>query len=310
MPALDVVLREATSRLAAAGVASPRADAELLAAQVIGGSRGEVLAAALRGTALTADQADVLEALVVRREAREPLQHLTGRAAFRSLELLVGPGVFVPRPETEVLAGLAVEAASGLDTPLVVDLCTGSGAVALAVADEVPQARVVAVEKENDAFRWACRNREVLGLDGADTRGVPRVDLRRGDAVDAHTGVLADLVTAGPDGRPLGTADVVVANPPYIPPDMVPVDPEVAEHDPRAALYGGGPDGLDVPRGVVRAAAGLLRPGGLLLMEHADVQGPATRALVAGDGWQDAVTLPDLAGRDRVLRVRRTDSRR
>lgn len=303
MPTLDAVLREATQRLAAAGVASPRADAELLAGHVLGGSRGEVLAAALRGTALSPAQAQALEALVVRRAAREPLQHLTGRAAFRSIELLVGPGVFVPRPETELLAGLAVDAArtlaaDGVMRPLVVDLCTGSGAVALAVATEVPAARVVGVERENDAFRWACRNREALGLDD-------RVDLRRGDAVDAHTGVLADLVGRGRSG----TVDVVVANPPYIPPGMVPVDPEVADHDPRAALYGGGDDGLEVPRGVVRAAFGLLRPGGVLLMEHADVQGAATRALVDGDGWEGCATVPDLAGRDRVLRVTRVPSR-
>lgn len=280
---------------------SPRADAELLAGHVLRLSRGEVTAAALRGFRVSPGAADTLSDLVAARADRVPLQHLTGRAPFRGLELQVGPGVFVPRPETELAAELAVAEAArlgarprpaGIPAPLVVDLCTGSGAIALAVAAEVPDVQVVAVELEPQALAWAHRNLEALPGPVAG-----RVRLRGGDAVDAHTGVLADLA---------GQVDVVVANPPYIPPGAIPVDPEVAEHDPQAALYGGGDDGLEVPRGVVRAAAGLLVAGGLFVMEHADTQGSATRALVAGPGWADGHTRDDLAGRPRVLVARRT----
>ncbi|HET9654699.1 MAG TPA: peptide chain release factor N(5)-glutamine methyltransferase [Kineosporiaceae bacterium] len=297
---LAALLRAAAARLAAAGVASPRADAEQLAAHVLGLSRGELLAASCRGHVLPAGPARTFAELIAVRAQRVPLQHLTGRAPFRELLLRVGPGVFVPRPETELAAQLAVDEAArlaalprpaGLPGPLVVDLCTGSGAIALAVATEVPQVRVVAVELEEDAHAWAQANLAEL-----DPQAAARVRLLRGDAVDAHRGVLADLA---------GQVDVVVANPPYIPARAVPVDPEVAEHDPRQALYGGGEDGLDVPRGVIRAAAGLLVPGGLLVMEHADTQGPSTRALAAGPVWEGARTVEDLTGRPRVLVARR-----
>jgi release factor glutamine methyltransferase len=209
---------------------------------------------------------------------------------------VVGPGVFVPRPETEVVAGLAIDeaariAAAGRE-PLVVDLATGSGAIALALATEVPAARVVAVELDPHAHAWAARN--VSGLPDTVRR---RVDLRLGDAVRADRGIASDLA---------GSVDVVVSNPPYIPPGSRPVDPEVAEHDPALALYGGGADGLEVPRGVVAAAAGLLVPRGLLVMEHADTQGPAARALAEGPGWRDVRTVEDLTGRPRVLVARRS----
>ena len=296
---LGVLLRDAAAQLSAAGIASARADAELLAGHVLDLSRGEVAAAALRGLRLPADAADRFAELVAARRERVPLQHLTGRAPFRGLELQVGPGVFVPRPETELAAGLAVQEAArladlprpaGMPLPLVVDLCTGSGAIALAVATEVPGVRVVAVELAAHALAWAQRNRAAQPAEV-----VARLELRAGDAVGADTGVLADLA---------GRVDVVVANPPYIPSGAVPVDPEVAEHDPRVALYGGGTDGLDVPRAVVRAAAALLVPGGLLIMEHADTQGPATRALAAGPGWSQVATREDLTGRPRVLLAR------
>ncbi|MBI4943696.1 MAG: peptide chain release factor N(5)-glutamine methyltransferase, partial [Actinobacteria bacterium] len=147
----------------------------------------------------------------------------------------------------------------------------------LSVADEVPQARVVALELDPSAVAWARRNVERLALGD-------RVDVRAGDVT---------------------RADVVLANPPYIPPGMVPTEPEVRDHDPEVALYGGGTDGLEVPRAVVACAAALLRPGGVLAMEHADVQGDSARALVAGAGWTDARTLTDLAGRPRTLGARR-----
>lgn len=280
-PTLDAALRDATATLTAAGVPTPRVDAELLAAHLLGTDRSGVRTAAVLGRPAP----DGLAALVARRAARTPLQHLTGTAGFRRLELAVGPGVFVPRPETEVVAGVAIDAAravaaTGRD-PVVVDLCTGSGALALAVADEVPQAVVHAVELDARAHAWAARN-------VAEQPAGRRVRLVRGDARTA----LTELD---------GAVDVVVSNPPYVPSDAVPVDPEVADHDPAVALYGLGPDGLEVPRGVLIAAARLLRPGGTLVVEHADVQGADVRALLGDPAtWTDVRTLPDLTGRDRM----------
>jgi len=297
--ALRVALRDAAARLADAGVISPRVDAELLAAHVLGWSRGELAAAALAGRAVPPDRLERLAALVDQRADRVPLQHLTGLAPFRSLELRVGPGVFVPRPETEQVAEPAVRAAAELGAAelagsgpgagaLVVDLCTGSGALALAVAVEVPTARVIALELDPQALAWAAENVARLAPG--------RVDLRAGDVAGADRGVLADVA---------GSVDVVVSNPPYIPDGARPTEPEVADHDPELALYGGGEDGLATPRAVVATALGLLRPGGLLVMEHAEGQGAATRRLASGPEWGPAVTLPDLTGRDRALVVRR-----
>lgn len=274
--------------LAAAGCSSPAADAHLLVAHVLGVPRRDLARRIVLREQLDGARLAALADLTRRRANREPLQHLTGVAGFRTIEILVGPGVFVPRAETELSAGLAVQAAAGRSDPLVVDLCTGSGAIALAVAAEIPAARVVGVEVSADAVAWARRNVEHLGL-GA------RVEIRAGDAGDPA--VVDDLA---------GAADVVVANPPYIPPDAEPVEPEVRDHDPAVALYGGGPDGLAVPRRVVAVAATLLQPAGTFVMEHGEAQGAATRALVAGEAWQDAATQVDLTGRDRALVVRRS----
>jgi len=277
---LEEALREATRRLADAGVPSPRADAEQLAAHLLGTGRGELAARAIRGDAAPSG----LDDLVAERCRRVPLQHLTGTAGFRGLELRVGPGVFVPRPETEVLAGLAVEAARAAAAdgePVVVDLGTGSGAIALAVAREVPAARVHAVEISPSAHAWAAQNLQDTG-----------VDLRLGDAATAFD----DLDSA---------VDVVVSNPPYIPPGSVPVDPEVADHDPGVALYGGGPDGLAVPRAVIATAARLLRDGGLLAVEHADSQQVAVLDLLDSPAWREQRGHTDLAGRPRCVTARR-----
>jgi len=273
-------LAAAATRLAEAGVPSAWADAQALAAHTLGVSRAELA----RLIVLGGPAPEGLPDLVARRAAREPLQHITGRASFRRLDLRVGPGVFIPRPETEVVAGIAIEEARASAHPVVVDLCTGSGAIALAVADEVPAARVVAVEVDPAAHAWAARNVAAAG---------GRVDLRLGDVADRR--LTGDLD---------GAVDVVVANPPYIPPDGTPVDLEVSLHDPPLALYGGGDDGLSVPREVVAAAHRLLRPGGLLVMEHAESQAEAARALVAGTGWVDLHTVVDLAGRPRALVAR------
>ncbi|MGV8966797.1 MAG: peptide chain release factor N(5)-glutamine methyltransferase [Cellulomonas sp.] len=289
---LGEALRWAEDFLADAGVPSPRVDAELLAAHLLGLTRGEVQVAAILGRPAPAGLTD----LVTRRATRVPLQHLTGSAPFRGLELAVGPGVFVPRPETEQVAQIAIDEADAVvrrgGEALVVDLCTGSGAIALAVAHEVRGAVVHAVELDALAHSWAERNVRELA---ADLPPTSRVVLHRGDARTA----LAELD---------GTVDVVVSNPPYVPPGAVPVDPEVAEHDPAVALYGLGADGLEVPRGIVGAAARLLRPGGLLVVEHAEVQDGAARAMVDRTGaFTPARTGHDLTGRARMVIARRSD---
>ncbi len=253
------VRRDVVERLNAAGVPSPHADADQLIEFVVG-RRGF-------DPRLTPAQTAHLEALVDARCRRVPLQHLTGSAGFRYLDIEVGPGVFIPRPETEVLVDIA------LRHPFAsaVDLCTGSGAIALSLATET-QARVIAVEKDPAALRWAHRN---VGT---------RVELRQAD-------VCAD------DLRGLGPVDLVVSNPPYIPEGMVPRDPEVALHDPHVALFGG-PDGLDVVRCVIRQARAMLAPGARLLIEHGESQAGQVRELL--EGFTAVTTWQDLTGRDRV----------
>lgn len=277
---LRALLRETVALFATTGIPTPDSDAELLIGHVLGISRGAVQAKAVAGADLTQEQAVQLDELVARRAAREPLQHLTGHAPFRCLDLLVGPGVFVPRPETETVAQLAIDALQAVASPepVAVDLGTGSGAIALALATEVPHARVIAVERSPEAFAWAGRNAEHVGA--------PNVRVVLGDLVDA----LPEL-----DGR----VDVVVSNPPYIPDDAIPRDPEVRLHDPATALYGG-PDGLDVVRVISSRAAVLLRPGGLLVLEHGELQAAEVRALLTADGWRAAATTRDLLGRDRA----------
>jgi release factor glutamine methyltransferase len=262
------------------GIASPDADAVELAAFALGTDAADVRRRMVLRDPADAGFLDTYDGLVEERLARIPLQHLTGRAHFRRLTLAVGPGVFVPRPETEVTTGLAIAAASAAGPhPLVLDLCTGSGAIALAVKDELPAARVLGVELSDLAHGWAVANRDRLGLD---------VELRCGDATTAFD----DLE---------GEADVVVSNPPYIPVGAVPVDPEVRDHDPAVALYGGSLDGLAVPLAVAARAAVLLRAGGVLVMEHADSQGVTLpRALRATGEWVDVVDHTDLVNRPRT----------
>lgn len=282
-------VRAATHVLADAGVASAPVDALVLAAHALGVEVAEARRVlVLGGVAAPAGYA----ALVAERARRVPLQHLTGQAHFRSLTLKVGPGVFVPRPETETLVSLALEALDTLNapegpagrarsaTPLVVDLCTGSGAIALSLKAERPALQVRAVELDPLAHAWAVANRDRLALD---------VELRLGDARTAYPELA-------------GQVDLVTCNPPYIPTDQVPVDPEVRDHDPELALYGGSADGLAIPLAMADRAADLLRPGGRLFMEHADVQGPALlRALAATGEWACATDHADLTGRPRVV---------
>lgn len=274
--AAERLLEEAVASLTQAGVPSPQVDAELLLAHVMGLPR-----AMLRSRAKPQEpQRRAYLELVEARARRVPLQHLTGSAAFRYVDLEVGPGVFVPRPETELLAGWAVEQAQAREVPVVVDLCTGSGAIALSIVHEVPTARVHAVELDEGALSWAERN--LLGTG---------VDLRQGDAFDAF----ADLD---------GTVDVVVCNPPYIPLEAwESVAPEARDHDPVLALWSG-EDGLDAMRRLEETAWRLLRPGGVVGAEHADAQGGSAPAVFAGR-WRDVVDHDDLAGRPRFVTATR-----
>jgi len=269
---------QATQRLADAGVPSPRNDAEELAAFVHGVKRGTL------HTVKDVDFDARYWEVIARREAREPLQHITGRAFFRYLELQVGPGVFVPRPETESVVGWAIDAVRAMDVvePLIVDLCTGSGAIALALAQEVPRSRVHAVELSEDALAWTRKN-----MEGS------RVDLRQGNALDAFP----DL-----DGQ----VDLVISNPPYIPlTEWEYVAPEARDHDPELALFSG-EDGLDLIRGLERTAHRLLRPGGVVVVEHADTQGGQVPWIFTEErGWADAADHPDLNNRPRFATARR-----
>ncbi len=282
---LAQVLTRATAALAQ--VPSPRVDAELLAAHLLyDGSRSRLQHAALMGERLTPDQVAEYEALVARRASREPLQHITGSAPFYRLELSVGPGVFVPRPETELLVEEALKvlnarakSASGTDSATgalrIVDLCTGSGAIAAAIKSELPNAQVFAVELSEDAIPYTRKNLEPLG-----------VHLVQGDALTA----LPELA---------GTFDAVLSNPPYIPPANVPADPEAALHDPDMALYGGGEDGMQMPSAIAARAFELLAPGGLFIMEHDDTQEEAVAELLTRIGFEGYYPVRDLNNRPR-----------
>ena len=267
------LLAAATERLAAAGVDSPRVDAELLLAALLDVPRSRLITAGEppRSIALAYDEH------VSRRVAREPLQHITGRAPFRHIEVEVGPGVFVPRPETELLVDAVLTHLRGIDRPAVVDLCSGSGALALAIADEVATAGVVALEYSLAAQRWLTRN-----------AAGSRVRVVIGDVRDP------ELL------RPLyGQADAVVANPPYVP---LPTDvaPEVLA-DPREAVFAG-PDGLDLIPAVVSRAADLLRAGGLLAMEHDESHAGEVLDILDDDGrWASCDPRRDLSGRPRYV---------
>jgi release factor glutamine methyltransferase len=229
---------------------------------------------------LSAADGAAFAALVERRAAREPLQHITGKAPFRSMELSIGPGAFVPRPETEQVAQFAIDALRSVASPqpLGVDLGTGSGAIALAMATEVPHARIWGVENSPEAYLWARRNQAESGADNI-------------------TMVFVDLADALPELN--NTVDVVISNPPYIPVDAIPRDPEVRLFDPEPALYGG-VDGLDVVHAVSASALRLLRAGGTLVMEHGELQAAAIADLLRADGWSAVATHRDLLGRDRA----------
>jgi release factor glutamine methyltransferase len=293
---VDGLVAQAATRLTEAGVASARVDAMALLGHVLGVDASEVARRAILRASVGETEAAAYDGLVSERCRRVPLQHLTGVAHFRRLSLRVGPGVFVPRPETELavshvlsaLATLSPDLPRGAE-PVVVDLCTGSGAIALSVRDESPDTRVYAVELSPEAHAWARANIDALRLD---------VDLRLADATDA-TGDAQALPELD------GLVDVVVSNPPYIPVDRVPVDPEVRDHDPELALYGGSIDGLAIPLAVADRAWRLLRPGGRFVMEHADEQGEALVERLTARGWAGVEDHRDLAGRPRHVTATR-----
>jgi release factor glutamine methyltransferase len=260
---VKVTISKAISLLTEAKVSSPQVDAELLLAHVVGVERSQLITI----NQISDEQLSDFEDLVARRANRVPLQHLTGVAYFRHLELAVGPGVFVPRPETELLVDAAIAHLKNIPAPRnAVDLCSGSGAIALSIALEVPGTIVLAVELSDDAVKWLAHN--IVDHAGQLEAVGSHVYIHHGNAGDRT--LLADMV---------GEIDAVVTNPPYIPTDMIPRDPEARDHDPAIALFSG-QDGLDVAREVVVVAADLLKPGGFFGMEHADVQGESVPALV------------------------------
>ena len=264
---------EATAILRDAGVPSPRVDAELLADHLLKVGLGRLRAMMLGDTPAPAGY----EALVAERAGRIPLQHITGVAHFRYLELAVGPGVFIPRPETESVVQLVIDHVKDMGNPRIVDLGTGSGAIAGSIAHEVPGAEVHAVEVSAFAHAWAAKNLAPLGV---------------------HL-VLGDLRNALQELN--GTVDVVVSNPPYIPAEAIPNEPEVALHDPPEALYGGGADGMELPTAAAASAARLLVPGGYFVMEHAEVQAEWIAAMLGRSGsWTRISTHRDLNGKERA----------
>jgi release factor glutamine methyltransferase len=273
------LLSESSGKLKEAGVASAIVDAELLACYCLGISRSELSLMVATNQEFPAESLEIFGPSLARRVAREPLQHITGMAPFRHLELKVGPGVFTPRPETEQVVGFALERISNWPNPLIVDLCAGSGAIAISLATEVSGSTVFAVEKSSEAFAYLRENAAGYGLAEANLRN-------------------EDLENSLPELD--GQVDLVISNPPYIPNDAIPIDLEVQLHEPSMSLYGG-VDGLDVVRQISTRAMKLLKPGGLLVMEHADTQSSAIGKLLLTEGWLEIVARADLAGKDRMI---------
>lgn len=269
------VLRRAAEYLAGHGVESPRETAEVLLMHVLGTDRAGLYA---RREALSTAQARAFGRALCQRCAGTPLQHLTGEQRFRGLPLEVAPGVFIPRPETEVVAEVALEAVAALPSPVVVDVGTGTGAIALSVKAERPDARVLATDVAGEAVALARRNAGRLGLD---------IEVLEGD-------LLAPL----PD-EVRGRVDLVVSNPPYVTAEEYEALPVEVRAEPPGALLGG----VEFHRRLARESRTWLRPGGWLVMEVGAAQGGEVRGLLEG-GYEVVEVLPDLAGRDRVVRGR------
>lgn len=274
-------------RLAAAGIENAEQESNLIIAHVTNERVGEMLTRQILGKTLSSEQENRVENIVSEREDRVPLQHLTGKAAFRSIELDVGPGVFIPRPETEFLTQLVIDEVleNPAQAPLVVEFCAGSAAISLAIVNEITHAEVIAVELETNAHAWAERNVQKIGQS--------RVQLLQADVTEP----ISDLQ------KYRGQVVALVSNPPYIPAAAIPKDIEVREHDPATALYGG-EDGLDIIRAIAITAHPLLQEGGLIALEHAEMQGEQVRQILLDAGWKSPKTHQDLTRRDRVTTAR------
>lgn len=280
---ISELLESATDTLTAAGVTSPSVDAELLGCYVLEVDRADLTLLAITNQSFPENKIPEFLEAVQRRKAREPLQHITGKAPFRHLELEVGPGVFIPRPETEQVVDLALQKLAGIENPVVVDLCSGSGAIAIALSTEVQGSKVFAVEISSEAFGYLIRNFEKYGLS---TTGTRNQDIAQ---------ALEELKSS---------VDLVVTNPPYIPNSAIPIDLEVQLYDPKIALYGG-QDGLDVVRTISKRGMFLLKPGGQLVLEHAHTQAAQISELLLSEGWEEVVSSKDLSGKDRMISARR-----
>ncbi|MDV7357474.1 peptide chain release factor N(5)-glutamine methyltransferase [Rhodococcus sp. NPDC019627] len=283
---LRLALIDAAAQLDEAGVHSARADAEMLAAHLLGVERTRL------GLVPLVDESviDAYKKMVEQRAKRIPLQYILGTAAMGDIDIEVGPGVFVPRPETELLLGWALAFLGSCDQhpPVVMDLCTGSGALALAIAHARPDAVVHAVELEPHALAWARRN-----ADARAQAGDTPIKLYQGDVTDRT--ILTGLE---------GAVDLIVANPPYIP-EGAELEPEVADHDPHSALFAG-PDGLSVIKPMISNVARWLRIGGAVGIEHDDTNGADVAALFAARRvFGDVAEHPDLAGKPRFVVARR-----
>ena len=284
---LAELLVGAKQRLTNAGLPSPEVDAELIVAHLLGLPRGELIPAANRGLTMKPEIQNQLWELVRRRTSREPLQHIIGRAPFMTFEVTVGPGVFIPRPETESMVEralniLSLTGANGAELKIA-DLCSGSGVIALALGRELANARISAVEISVSARPYLERN-------VASERKKIRVE----PCSVSSWGELADA----------SSFDMIISNPPYIPDTEVPNDPEVRDFDPREALYSGR-DGLDSIREIASLSAVILKPGGTLLIEHSNLQGKEVREILQTRGFVDVSTGRDLAGRERFAEARR-----
>lgn len=310
------VIDSISDRLSAAGIEQADNDAVILIACSFGVSKSDVALASIMGGSLgelnsaghcfvvalptgsegsLQDKRAFLQGLqerVERRSAREPLQYIIGKAPFRYMTVAVGPGVFIPRPETETLVQIGLDWVNeqAIAAPIILDLCAGSGVVGLAAVTELQarKAQVYAVEIDDQAIAWTRKNRDQVLWSQPESKS--RYHLVQADASSPRT--LAQL-----DGQ----VDLVLTNPPYVPLSQIPQQPEVRDYDPAAALYGGSDDGLAIPEKIVRRAAAFLRPGGLLVMEHDSSQSHALVSFAASAGFSQAHTAPDLTGRDRFL---------
>ena len=290
MAAADVI-RDAAAQLREAGIETPEHDAKLLLAEAAGVELRDVDKALLMGEELgTAERFARFQSMLARRAKREPLQYITGHAPFRYLDLKVGPGVFIPRPETEtvVQAGLDWLTEHGMIHPRVVDLCAGSGAIGLSVVSEVPGSQVWAVELSPNTAEWTNKN-------------LAETAKRYPSIASNYQLEIADATSLATLAQLDGTIDIVITNPPYVPESDVPEQPEVRDWDPELALYGGSMDGTLIPERIIERAYRLLKPGGALVMEHDVTQGDRLVAYAKAAGFTTASTGRDWAGRDRYL---------